>query len=853
MRFYLTVLLLVVNCLVFGQFSEDFGDGDFTANPTWSGQTSNFIVNGANELQLNAPAVTDTSYLSLASSSVDNVVWDFYVRMEFNPSSSNYTRLYLMADNPNLKGSLNGYFVLLGNTTDEISLYRQDGLATTEILDGVDDVLDVTNAIARVQVTRDAAGNWGVSRDTSGGYNFVSEGTVLDATYTSASHFGVFCRYTSTRSTSFFFDNLGVPYVDATIPTLISANPTSSTTLDVQFSEIVDQATAETASNYSVDNGLGAPSTAVLDGADPSIVHLTFPTNFLNATNYVLSVNNVEDLGGNSVVNPSTANFFYFVPSTPIANDVIITEFVCDQSPAVGLPEVEYVEIYNRSLNYFDLNNWTLSDASGSATFSSYILGPGEYLLITNTGDGAQFFISNYTEISLPSLNNSDDAIVIKDVLGNTIDSIYYTDDWYQDASKDEGGWSIERKHLDAPCNDISNWAACVDLVGGTPGFQNSIWTDQDDVDPPSINAFTIISASEVNIEFSELLDTNFAATVTISPMVGTLNWQYQSESSLNVYPNTMVPGVMYDLTVSSSQDCWGNSMNSETIVVGLPDSIEQGDIILNELMFNPLTNGSDYIELYNNSDKILDLKELFLANWDDDSIANYKSITDVQRLILPQEYVLITEDTNDIINDFSIYGLGTFVQANDIPSYPNDSGTVYVLSKDSIIIDFFHYDEDFHFELLASNDGKSLERIAFDGEMNNPDNWHTAAETVEWGTPGYENSQLFEAEVAGEVTVDPQMFSPDSDGYNDVLTITLDLSSTENIVNIEIFDNYGRLIRELKDNFFAGNFSTYTWDGITDDGEKALIGTYVILISVTDADGNRTQFKKVAVLAGNL
>lgn len=853
MRFYLTVLLLVVNCLVFGQFSDDFGDGDFTANPTWSGQTSNFIVNGANELQLNAPAVTDTSYLSLASSSVDNVVWDFYVRMEFNPSSSNYTRLYLMADNPNLKGSLNGYFVLLGNTTDEISLYRQDGLATTKILDGVDDVLDVTNAIARVQVTRDAAGNWGVSRDTSGGYNFVSEGTVLDATYTSASHFGVFCRYTSTRSTSFFFDNLGVPYVDATIPTLISASPTSNTMLDVQFSEIVDQATAETASNYSVDNGLGTPSAAVLDGTDPSIVHLTFPTSFLNATNYVLSVNNVEDLGGNSVVNPSTANFFYFVPSTPIANDVIITEFVCDQSPAVGLPEVEYVEIYNRSLNYFDLNNWTLSDASGSATFSSYILGPGEYLLITNTGDGAQFFISNYTEISLPSLNNSDDAIVIKDDFGNTIDSIYYTDDWYQDASKDEGGWSIERKHLDAPCNDISNWAACVDLVGGTPGFQNSIWTDQDDVDPPSINAFTIISDSEVNIEFSELLDTNFAATVTISPTVGTLNWQYQSESSLNVYPNAMVPGVMYDLTVSSSQDCWGNSMNSETIIVGLPDSIEQGDIILNEVMFNPLTNGSDYIELYNNSDKILDLKELFLANWDDDSIANYKSITDVQRLILPQEYVLITEDTNDIINDFSIYGVGTFVQADDIPTYPNDSGTVYVLSKDSLIIDFFHYDEDFHFELLASNDGKSLERIAFDGEMNNPDNWHTAAETVEWGTPGYENSQLFEAEVAGEVTVDPQMFSPDSDGYNDVLTITLDLSSTENIVNIEIFDNYGRLIRELKDNFFAGNFSTYTWDGITDDGEKALIGTYVILISVTDADGNRTQFKKVAVLAGNL
>lgn len=853
MRFYLTVLLLVVNCLVFGQFSDDFGDGDFSANPTWTGQTSNFIVNGANELQLNAPAVTDTSYLSLSSSLVDNVTWDFYLRMEFNPSSSNYTRLYLMSDNANLKGSLNGYFVLLGNTSDEISLYRQDGTTTTEILDGVDDVLDVTNGLARVQVTRDAAGNWEVFRDTSGGYNFVSEGTVLDATHTAASNFGVFCRYTSTRSTSFFFDNLGVPYVDGTIPTLDSATPTSATTLDIQFSEAVDQVSAETTSNYSVDNGIGAPSSAVIDGTDASIVHLTFATPFANATNHILTANNVQDLGSNSITNPSMANFFYFVPSTATANDVIVTEFVCDQTPAVGLPEVEYVEIYNRSSNYFDLNGWTISDASGSGTLSTYILGPGEYLLITNTGDGAQFFITNYTEISLPSLNNSDDAIVIKDDLANTIDSIYYTDDWYQDATKDDGGWSIERKHLDAPCNDINNWAASVDIIGGTPGIQNSIWTDQDDITGPSITSFTVISDSEVSIQFSELLDTNIQAGAVIDPNVTSMNWQYASENELTVFPNNMTAGIMYDLTISLSQDCWGNVMANETIVVGLPDSIEQGDIILNEIMFNPLTNGSDYVELYNNSDKILDLKEVFLANWDDDSIANYKSVIDVQRLILPQEYVLITEDTNDIINDFSIYGLGTFIEADDIPTYSNDSGTVYLLSKDSLILDFFHYDEDYHFELLATNDGKALERIAFDGEMNNPDNWHTAAEIVEWGTPGYENSQLYNPNVSGEVTVDPQMFSPDSDGYNDVLTITLDLSTTENIVNIEIYDNYGRLIRELKDNYFAGNHSTFTWDGITDEGEKGLIGTYVVLISVSDDAGNQSQFKEVVVLAGKL
>src|SRR5690606_7884595 len=102
----------------------------------------------------------------------------------------------------------------------------------------------------------------------------------------------------------------------------------------------------------------------------------------------------------------------------------------------------------------------------------------------------------------------------------------------------------------------------------------------------------------------------------------------------------------------------WGNVMNTQLIQLGLPDAVASEDLILNEVMFNPLTNGSDYIEIYNNSDKILDLAELFLANWDDDSIANYSPISAVQRLIVPGEFVLITEDTTDIINDFTIYGL---------------------------------------------------------------------------------------------------------------------------------------------------------------------------------------------------
>lgn len=851
MRYYLTVLLFVVTGLSSAQFSDDFTDGDFTNSPTWGGMTSNFEIDGINQLHLLAPAIDDTSYLSVPTTVV-TTTWDFYVRMDFNPSSSNLARVYVMSDNADLSGLLNGYFVMIGNTTDEISLYRQTGTTITEILDGADGIVNTSAVGVRIQVTRDATGNWEIFRDALGGYAFTSEGTVNDNTYSTTSHFGVYCKYTSTRSELFYFDNLGDPYVDGLAPTVSNLNTISSTQLDVQFSEPMDQTTAETNSNYSVNNGIGIPSSAVLDGTDPSLVHLTFATPFINGTTYDLTINNVEDVAGNSILSPTVESFLYFIADVPAANDVIITEIMADPSPVVGLPEVEFIEIYNRSNKYFDISNWTISDASSNASIGSYILVPGAYVIICGLGNESLFATSNKTVAALPAFNNDGDAVVLKDNSGILIDSLYFDLSWYENGIKDDGGWTLERKHNDAPCSDQNNWSASVDVSGGTPGLQNSIWTDVDDTQSPMISSFNVVSASEVILYFDETLDTTIDAAVALSPSVSTLNWNYYSLNSLQVFPSTLALNVLYDLTVSLSTDCWGNVMNSATIQIGLADTIDPEDLIINEVMFNPLTNGSDYVEIYNLSEKILDLNDVYLANWDDDSIANFEDVINVQRLILPGEYVLLTEDSTDIQTDFSIYGIGTFIDM-DVPTYNDDSGSVYLLNADSSIIDYLHYDEDMHYDLITDENGKSLERITFDGGMNNPDNWHTAAENVEWGTPGYENSQLMYPDVTGEITITPELFSPDNDGYNDVLTINLEFTNTDNVVNIEIYDNRGRRIKELKDSYFVGNSALITWDGSTDENTKAEIGTYVILISVLEADGSRKEYKEVCVVGGKL
>lgn len=851
MRYYLTLLLFVVSGLSSAQFSDDFSDGDFTSAPVWAGMTANFEVNASDQLHLLAPAVDDTSYLTVATTAI-TTTWDFYVQMDFNPSSSNLTRVYLVSNNADLTGSLNGYFVAIGNTTDEISLYRQTGTAVTEILDGLDGTVNTDPVNVRVRVTRDGAGNWEVLRDISGGYTFTSEGTILDNTYTSTTHFGVFCKYTSTRSQLFYFDDLGDPYIDALAPTVVSVTPVSATQLDVQFSEPMDQPIAETALNYSVNNGIGTPLTAVLDGIDPALVHLTFSVPFSNGTNYDLTLNNLEDLIGNVLVSPTVVPFFYFIPDIPAANDVIITEIMADPSPVIGLPEVEFIEIYNRSAKYFDISNWTIGDASSNSAIGNYILTPGSYAIICGLGNDALFGISNKTVAALPAYNNDGDAVVLKDNSGNLIDSLYFALSWYEDGVKDDGGWTLERKHNDAPCSDENNWSASVNPSGGTPGVQNSIWTNLGDTVAPQISSFNVVSANEVIIQFDQNLDTLVAAGVAFTPSLAGLTWNFADLNTLQVYPASLAVNVLYELSISLAADCWGNVMNPELIQLGMPDSIEPEDLILNEVMFNPLTNGSDYVELYNRSQKIIDLQELFLANWDDDSIANYKAVSGVQRLMLPGQYVLLTEDSTDIQHDFSIYGVGTF-QDMDLPTYNDDSGSVYLLSKDFGILDFLHYDQDMHYDLITDKNGKSLERVTFDGGMNNPDNWHTAAENVQWGTPGYQNSQLMYPEINGTVTLSPELFSPDNDGHNDILTISLQFESTDNVVNIEVFDNRGRRVRELKDNFYVGNSALVTWDGSTDDNTKASIGTYVILVSVLESNGTRNEYKLVCVVGGQI
>ncbi len=860
---FLTVLAAVLFNSVNAQFVDDFTDGNYTSNPVWTGETSKFQINGSNELWLNAPAATDEGMLTTASQAVRNASWEFYCRLGFNPSSSNQAFVYLMADNANLKGSLNGYYVRIGNTADEISLYRQDGGTSTKIIDGRDKSVDLGTVNLRVRVTRDSVGNWDLMRDTIGGTAFISEGTVQDQTHTNSSFFGVNCDYTSTRSALFFFDDFnvtGTPYLDTTKPLVDSLTLISTTQLDVYFSEDVSLPTSQTLGNYSVNAGIGTSTVATRDAADSSLVHLTFGSAFVNGQPYVLTVSGVSDNPGNVMVTQNLP-FIYFVADTAQASDVVINEFMADPSPVVGLPDAEYVELFNASNKIFDLNGWQFSDGGTPVTLPTFVLLPDSVVLLIDDSDTAAF--AGYPNVlvmsSLPALNNGGDPLDLRDNFGTLIDAATYDLTWYQDANKDDGGYSLERINPYLKCSSNANWRASNDVSGGTPGMYNSVYSNTPDTQGPSMNAVTVNNSLQITVGFNEPLDSAsiYSAVWSVNNGISVVlvNAQIPAYTDVTLTLNPALSyNTLYEVSVTGLTDCSGNAVVVNKMNFVLPEAGAPGDIIINEVLFDPRTGGDDFVEIYNNTDKYIDLNNWKIANYDhkNDTIDNVETIP-VQVVLKPHDFLVLTEDSANIKDEYPQSIAGKFYQIGNLPSYNNDSGNVILLNRGDTVSDRFNYNEDMHFPLLVETEGVTLERVDYNRPTADNTNWHSASEQALWATPGFENSQYAPVGSTSMLTTTPEIFSPDNDGVDDVLTISYDLGKEGYVGSFSIFDPNGRMIRELVNNDLLGVTGSVSWDGIRDDKTKARIGIYIIYFEAFDTAGKVIKEKISCVLAGKL
>lgn len=742
----IVLLFLFITSFATAQVTDNFTDGDFTAAPVWSGDAAEFIVNASQQLQLNN-TVAGASYLSTPSpgASFDNFQWNFYIKQTFAPSGSNYGRVYLVSDQANLEGSLNGYYLQFGEagSLDAVELFRQTGLTSTSVCRGTNGEIAASFTVG-IKVTRDAAGNWSLYVDPAGGTAYGLEATGTDNTYTTTSFFGVACVYTISSATKFYFDDFynGAIIVDVTAPSIVSSTVISSTQVDVLFDENVDLTTSQTLTNYSADNGLGNPSVASRDITNLSLVHLTFATAFTNALLNTLTVINVQDMSANAITTASTT-FTYFAPVTAVYKDIIINEIFADPSPVVGLPAFEFIEIYNKSTNTFDLNGWKFTDGSTTGTLGTFILAPNQYLILCPIADTASFspYGSTLGLTSFPSLNNTGDNLQLQDNTLAVIDSVNYLDGWYQDAIKDDGGWTLELINPNAPlaCPAISNWIASTNASGGTPGIQNSVYSIVADVTSPTIASVTVVDSTHITICFSEALDASqltipanfFISNGIGNPLTDTANLALTCVDL--VLGTSLMSDSTYTLTLSNQSDCSGNILTPATINFSYY-IVKPYDVVFNEIMADPdpvltILPNNEYVELYNKTPFPINLN-----NW---SFTAGSSTKILPAFIIPADSFIV------LTSALGLAGMPSGINAEALISFPsltNTGQTLTLRNPQGTVISTVSYTDYWYQDAIKKDGGYSLEQIDPTNPCEGETNW-IGSNSVNGGTPGTQNS----------------------------------------------------------------------------------------------------------------
>ncbi len=375
------------------------------------------------------------------------------------------------------------------------------------------------------------------------------------------------------------------------------------------------------------------------------------------------------------------------------------------------------------------------------------------------------------------------------------------------------------------------------------------------DVIGPELLGIEVSDANCFRVTYNENIDVSNLDPISlyIIPNIGNPIFIEEVAGSPNVlnlkFTAEIESGIIYTFCSEEVFDESGNPSSMECEELFLTTSPKAGDLYVNEILFNPISGGSDFIELINTSSKFITLDEVSIVN---NANGQSKSF-ELGHVLLPNEIMAFTEDVEHQIDTYSSLAPENIV-FQDLPAFNADEGNVslYVQSNSQqILIDSFDYSEDLHFVLLDNEKGVSLEKLRATASSNDPNSWHSASENVLFATPGYTNSNFFVPNTEeGRISFENLMFSPNGDGFEELLIISFNLETPGHLATVKIFDDRGYLVKDLSSNQLIGTNTFISWDGVTDEGVKAKVGIYIALVELVDVNGSVEYEKKSFVLA---
>jgi len=851
-RGVVALLFTSLSLSVFGQFADDFSSGDLTA---WSGDRSDFVITDQEELQLNAQSESP-SFLYVEPQIPRDALWEMEARMTFNPSNSNGLEWVLQSTTADLD-ELNGYGLRWGESADSdaVEFIRYENGSTTVLGRMREGAVAIDPVQVRFQVVR-LTDTFTIAAAYDGEVEFSDTLRVIDSAFGGGAQLvsGVKCNFTSTRSDRFFFDDVRIDRSRPDMSPPVRRNLTvTANQIDLLYSERIDiSGVGATLSpgSFSIEVELSGPDTLQLL-IDPPLTP---------EVDYTLRIEGVTDVAGN-ITSAEDIPIVFFETRPPEPFELVINELMIAPGSETSLPEAEYIELHNRTEDYLELNGLFLFNEARITSFPDVVLEPGAYIIVCEVGDGDLF--SSYGQVvevmGMPILRNSQDYIQLSNQ-GQFIHGVDYTDNWYKDSNKDRG-WSLELISPHFPCSGEPAYAASLAPLGGTPGQANSL-NASDFMDPLKPLLVQITDDNIIVVEFNQWLrrgdiDVDMLSLDPNDNNITEVNVDAADPRLLRLeLADPVEMGQLYTLNLEGSfLNCLQEPIAmSQSIQFSLPATPGPGDLLISEIMFNPNVGESQWVEIYNPTDRVFDFTYLVLDIFK--SSGQDRLTISRPNQILPGQYMVLTDNRIEVNEVYSApFPLQTLEV--DLPSLDRDTGQLqlwHVFGAEATLLDSSCYSNEWHSGFLRSERGVSLERMRWDVSGCAINNWQSAAESEDYGTPTGPNSQQVEPpeNLADGFQLLSPTFSPNSDGMEDVALIEYQHGDSDRPLPRITFSVYrpdGQLIKQVHNNYGLSGNAQLVWDGSQRDELIAPEGFYLLYISTYDDAGGTSVWKGTVYL----
>ncbi len=302
---------------------------------------------------------------------------------------------------------------------------------------------------------------------------------------------------------------------------------------------------------------------------------------------------------------------------------------------------------------------------------------------------------------------------------------------------------------------------------------------------------------------------------------------------------STAINNWMFSLSASGSTPGESNS------ITDLPVNIF-GDIIINEIMYNPDTSNCEFIELFNNSSKAIEI-----GGWNivDEDGNNFITST-ISKILQPADYFVLSADSS-ILKNYK--QLNTFknisIKNKSSLNLSNEGELIFLKDFRGKIIDSIGYSSKWQNSSLTETKNISLELINPQLNRNTGKNWSSSV-NKNGATPGKKNSIFVEKLVnESKIFISPNPFSPDNDGFEDFTFISYKLTQPTAQIRVKIYDSKGRLVRILRNNTPTGAEGTITFNGLDENAHPLKMGIYIVLLEAVNPSNTVIETIKAAMV----